>query len=229
MVTLNSRGDVTEREVLRLARTREDHTQQSLFRFLGPETIRGVSLLGVTPLGEEETQYIYMPAVGRVREISGTSKMGYFMGSDFAYEDLLPENTDRYEYSRGLDDYVDGTECYHITARPATSEVRATSGYEKRELWVTKDDFKIIKIDFFHQGDEPVKTLRLTDFRPIRAGSESQRPNSAQMRHHVNKTTSLFAIKNGKYNLKVNPAYFQQDSMQNWRTEFDTEIYKALE
>ena len=59
-----------------------------------------------------------MPALGQLRKISGSGQKGYFMGSDFAYEDLHPENPERYKYTRGLNDYFEGEECYTITARP---------------------------------------------------------------------------------------------------------------
>ena len=41
----------------------------------------------------EDDQWLYMPAYGqKLKRIAGGNKKGYFMGTDFSYEDLRPEN-----------------------------------------------------------------------------------------------------------------------------------------
>ncbi|MCG8375835.1 MAG: outer membrane lipoprotein-sorting protein [Chlorobiales bacterium] len=36
----------------------------------------------------EDDKWLYMPAMKKVRRISGASKNEYFMGSDFTYDDM---------------------------------------------------------------------------------------------------------------------------------------------
>lgn len=228
MVTLDGKGHVETKEVVRMFMTDSDDNQYSLLRFNAPEAITGVALLSKLSAGKDDEQFLFMPAMEMVRKIAGSSKKGYFMGSDFAYEDLLPENTDRYEYVRGINEYLDDTECYRVTAKSATSEFRTMTGYAKRELWITVDDFRLVRIDFYEREDTLLKTLRLNEFNPISEGSEAMQPSQARMTNHEKKTSSLFAVTKGKYNLDIPQEIFTVEAISDWSAKYNKEVEELL-
>ncbi len=229
MVTLDSRGNVDTKEVLRLFLEDETHAQYSLLRFLNPENIRGVALLSKQREEEEYEQVLYMPALEQLRKISGSGQKGYFMGSDFAYEDLLPENPERYEYKRGLNDYLEGAECYTITAKPVDDSIGSNTGYAKRDIWISQEDYTILKIDFFTTENQLLKTLRFTQFKMVVGKEGATLASRAEMTHHLKDTTSMIAVTRGIYQKADIKHFFNEESLRNWKTEYDEQIRDILD
>ena len=60
----------------------------SLTRFTEPADISGTGLLSHDRPGDENSQWIYLPALDRARRISASRKGGRFVGSDIFYEDM---------------------------------------------------------------------------------------------------------------------------------------------
>ena len=229
MVVLDNQGNVDTREVLRAFHTGKDGSDYSLLRFRSPEPVKGVALLSVLKKGSEDLQYLYMPALGNIRKISGSSKKGYFMGTDFAYEDLHPEDTSRYKYSRELDDSVDGVDCYLVTARPIDGKIENESSYAKRQLWISKADLRILRIDFYRTENQLLKTLRSTEFRSVSEGGAAERPVRMEMTHHANKTSSMFVVTKGIYDAELAEAFFSVESLKDWPADSEKDIFGALQ
>ncbi len=229
MVTMDSRGNIETKEVLRMFHEDGNGAQYSLLRFLNPENIRGVALLSKLENGDEYEQTLYMPALDQLRKITGSGQKGYFMGSDFAYEDLLPENPELYKYERGLDDYVDGMDCYKITARPVDEEISLNTGYAKREIWISHKNFTILKIDFYVSEEQLLKTLRFTQFKEATGKEGASLSTRAEMTHHLKETTSMIAVTKGVYEAAEIGYLLREESLQNWKSDFDDDIQKLLQ
>ena len=60
----------------------------NLIRFLDPEDIAGTGLLSLDKADGTTDQWLYLPALDRVRRISSDRKGGRFVGSDLYFEDL---------------------------------------------------------------------------------------------------------------------------------------------
>jgi len=224
MVTIDSRGNVDMREVFRLFHEDDRKTQYSLLRFVNPAAIRGVALLSKQEEGKTYEQTLYLPALGQLRKISGSGQKGYFMGSDFAYEDLLPENPGNYQYKRGLDDYVDDVQCFRITARPIDQESSESTRYAKREIWISRHDYTIIKIEFYISEEKLLKTLRFTQYKKVAGKNGSAMASRAEMTHHLKDTTSLIVVTNGVYESVEIENLLLTESLQNWKSEYDEQI-----
>ncbi len=224
MVTIDSRGNIETREILRLFHEDDRKTQYSMLRFINPEAIRGVALLSKQETGNAYEQTLYLPALGQLRKISGSGQKGYFMGSDFAYEDLLPENSRKYHYARGLDDYLDDVQCFRITARPIDQESTDSTGYAKREIWISREDYTILKIEFYIGEEKLLKTLRFTQYKKVPGKIGSSMASRAEMTHHLKDTTSLIVVTNGVYQSVEIENLLRTESLQNWKTENDEQI-----
>ena len=228
-VTIDRKGNITTQEVLYLAKTPEDGGRATLFRFREPPEITGVALLSKSDSAEGDMQYLFMPAFGRVRKIAGSGQKGYFMGTDFAFEDLQPENTSRYEYERGQDDYLDDIQCFRVTARPASDKAKKSSGYAKRELWISRKDYRILKVDFYKTESQLIKTLVFSEFEPVPNDDSLVLPRRLEMKHHVRKTASIFAVTKCNYNVPLPLDYFSEEAISNWKTEYDAATLSTLE
>ena len=67
--------------------------------FSKPRDIRGTALLthaNVEP--SDDDQWLYLPAVKRVKRISSSNRTGKFVSSEFSYEDLGSQEVEDYTY-----------------------------------------------------------------------------------------------------------------------------------
>ncbi|MBL4698745.1 MAG: outer membrane lipoprotein-sorting protein, partial [Phycisphaerales bacterium] len=71
---------------------------RSMTVFDRPGDIRGTALLSYTKILQPDDQWLFLPAIKRVKRISSSNKSGPFVGSEFAYEDLLSNEVERYTY-----------------------------------------------------------------------------------------------------------------------------------
>ena len=74
--------------VLRQARKFSPEGERSVTVVMSPDALKGVTFLVVEQQGKPHAQYLYLPALRRVRTISGPSSFEPFLNSDFAYADL---------------------------------------------------------------------------------------------------------------------------------------------
>jgi len=89
MTLVNSRGDTRVREIKQFVKDFGDEEKKIMF-FLSPADVRNTSFMNWSYDDESKSddQWIYLPALKRVKRISSDSNSDYFMGSDFTYDDL---------------------------------------------------------------------------------------------------------------------------------------------
>jgi hypothetical protein len=71
---------------------------KSLIIFNTPRDIEGTALLSHARILEPDNQWLYLPALKRVKRISSVNKSGPFVGSEFAFEDLTSLELNKYDY-----------------------------------------------------------------------------------------------------------------------------------
>jgi outer membrane lipoprotein-sorting protein len=154
------------REVTRMMRTRslevENDGDKSLVIFDTPKDVKGTAVLTYSHKKGNDDQWFYLPALRRVKRISSANRSGPFMGSEFAYEDISPEEVERYRY-----DYIDEQPCaealicYVIARYPVDKH----SGYTKQVVKIDKTHYRIHEINYFDRKGEKVKTLQRTQYK----------------------------------------------------------------
>ena len=66
--------------------------------FRTPRDIEGTALLSHAQILEPDNQWLYLPALKRVKRISSANKSGPFVGSEFAFEDFTALELNKYDY-----------------------------------------------------------------------------------------------------------------------------------
>ena len=97
MILKNAQGLKNKRKLViqKLERANGDKT---LIRFLYPLDIKDTKLLSYEKIGKDDKQWLYLPALKRVKRISSRNKSGSFMASEFSYEDIASQNYKNYSY-----------------------------------------------------------------------------------------------------------------------------------
>lgn len=171
LTIVDRRGGERHRELLiRLKKYPADRTRTILF-FLSPPDVKGVGFLQwADPHGKDE-QWLYLPELKRVRQISGGAKRESFVGTDFSYEDLAIISqaldwNERDAPARGLRlESLDGRDCHVIERTPAAKEL----AYSRLRLWLTVDDLTVLQFEMDDASSRLVKRLRLSDIRAVGA------------------------------------------------------------
>lgn len=152
-------------ESLRLIRVRTlevvDDGDKSLTIFDNPRDVKGTAFLTFSHKTGDDDQWLYLPALKRVKRISARNKSGSFMGSEFAYEDISSQEVEKYTYKWIRDETHEGLECFVFERYPVDKK---NSGYTRQVVWLDKDEYRVLKIDFFDRKDSLLKTFTATDY-----------------------------------------------------------------
>ena len=133
---------------------------KSLLLFSQPKEVKGTAFLNWDRIGGEvDDQWLYLPALKKVRRIRATDKSRSFQGSDFSYEDLSGRELDSDNYELIGEDSFNGTQCYKINAIPLEKDTQ----YSSRIIWIDKKNFLMKKIEFFDKKNNLFKILDIPD------------------------------------------------------------------
>ncbi len=154
MQLIDRNGNTSKREVSNYYLKTPEKLTKTMIVFLNPADVRGTGLLTWEQKGREDDQWLYLPASGKERRIAASGKKNKFMGTDFAYEDLRPENLETHTYNLVGSEAVGGKDCYVVEALPSTDQEKSESGYSKRKFWIRKDIFFTIKKEFYNKQDQ---------------------------------------------------------------------------
>lgn len=162
MKLVNKDGATKERRIVSYALTGKHDLSKLLVRFLAPRDVENTGLLTWEAKNGNDDQWLYLPATKRVKRIPAAGKKNRFMGTNFAFEDLRPENLQLHAYTFVGSERVEGWDCFVIEAAPATEKLLADSGYSKRTLWIRKDNYFTAKSAYYDKKGrlEKIATAR---------------------------------------------------------------------
>lgn len=127
----------------------------NLIRFTDPEDIAGTGLLSLDKADGNSEQWLYLPAMDRVRRISGDRKGGRFVGSDVYYEDLQERKPSEDRHRLVGTETINGVLCEILESIPIDPE---SSVYRKRLTWIDPNTLMAVRTDLFEKdGATPSK------------------------------------------------------------------------
>lgn len=166
VMTLTEKGrEPREREMYTLGVDRGGGERWTLTRFTSPSDIKGVGLLTKDYPGDENDQWLYLPALDRVRRVSSSRKGGRFVGSDLFFEDLRDREVDMDRHRLGGEEKVGNLLCKVLISVPADAD---NSVYTQRVSWVHPATLIPLRVDLYQAHSEhPVKRLTVKKIKRI--------------------------------------------------------------
>ena len=122
----------------------------NMMRFLEPEDIAGTGLLGVQKADGPTEQWLFLPALDRVRRIAGDRKGGRFVGSDLYFEDLEERKPSMDRHRLIGRETVAGVACEVLESVPVAA---SNSVYRRRVVWVDAANALALRVDYFERDD----------------------------------------------------------------------------
>ena len=186
MVLKNKKGH----ESVRMIRNRTLEVigdgDKSLSIFDQPRDIKGTASLTYSHGLKSDDQWLYLPALKRVKRINSRNKSGPFLGSEFAFEDIGSQEVEKFTYRLLREEKCGDWDCYVIERKPAYKY----SGYTRQIAWLDKAFYRVDKIDFYDRKNAHLKTLIYEGYQQYIG--HYWRPDKMLMQNHLTgKSTSL--------------------------------------
>ena len=134
---------------------------KSLVIFDSPRDVKGTAFLTHSKVLDPDDQWIYLPALGRIKRISSSNKSGPFMGSEFAYEDMSSREVGKYNYKWLRNEPCGSEDCFVVESYPQYEK----SGYTKLISWIDTSEYRAIKTEFYNRRGDLFKVLNFSDYK----------------------------------------------------------------
>lgn len=207
MILKNRIGEENIRK-LKIKKLENKNGDKSLIDFLYPLDIKDTKLLSYENIGYDDKQWLYMPALKRVKRISSRNKSGAFMSSEFSYEDISSQNYKNYTYEgEALNITIDDKNYYKITRIPKDKN----SGYSKQILYIDTKTFLASHGEYFDKQNRLLKKVEFTEYINIEG---IYRIKQIKMNNIQNKKSSILIWNDDKIKQKLKNNIFSKRALK---------------
>jgi outer membrane lipoprotein-sorting protein len=211
MTLKNKQGDSHTR-VMRITTLEvQGDGDKSLLSFDDPRDIKGTAFLSHTHSLTPDDQWLYLPALKRVKRISSSNKSGPFVGSEYAYEDLASQEVEKYKYKWLRDETVDGRESFVIERFPQYEH----SGYTRQIVWLDKEMYQPNKLEFYDRKNSMLKTLLFLDYQQYL--DQYWRPGRMEMTNNQTGKSTTLAWEDYKFKNGLTDRNFDKNTLKRAR------------
>ncbi len=212
MTLTNKKGGVRVREVVCYMKDYGD-TDKTVIVFRTPKDVAGVGYLmweyedAADGREKDADRWLYMPAMKKIRRISGSGSGDDFMGTDFTYEDIGDRGLSKDTFVLLGTENVGGTECRKV-------ECTAKNANEKnprRILWIRADNYLLQKAEFYDRQNNLQRTLTCSDIAMIDGiwTTGKMFMENVQTGH-----STLLEMKDVRYNVDIDDSLFTAAALE---------------
>lgn len=209
MVLKTGRGaQSTRRFTTKTLEERPNAVQKSVLEFEWPGDIRDTALLTHTYAGREDAQWLYLPAIGRVKKITGSGRSGSFVGSEFAYEDMVEQESANFTHVWLAEQPCPTGQgaCDVIQRQP-----RHRSGYSRQVVWIDQAAHRYQAIQYYDRRGQLLKTLTITGYRQYQG--RFWRPSRMVMVNHLTGKSTTLNWSNYRFDVGLSPNEFTRNAL----------------
>lgn len=184
---------------------------KSLTIFDNPRDIKGTAFLSFTHALVPDEQWLYLPALKRVKRISSSNKSGPFLGSEYAFEDLTSFEVAKYSYQYIKDEVVDAIDCFVIELTPKYKH----SGYTRELAWIDKERYIVTKIEYYDRKDSLLKTQLFKNYKQYL--NQYWRADEQIMTNHQNGKATVLLWEDYQFKVGLTDRNFDKNTLKRAR------------
>jgi hypothetical protein len=209
LTIVDKRGGERVRELELYERRYPGDETKTIVFFQSPAEVKGTAFLAYAHKGRAADQWLYLPELKRVRQITANTRKESFVGTDLSYHDLdlISEMTswteDDAASSLAAEEPVAGVACHHVELAPKREDI----GYKKVVLWLGKDDLVPRQIEFWEDGSDPKKRIKQSDVKSI---GPIPLPHAIDVETPANGTKTAIVIADVQFNQNLEDDLFTQ-------------------
>ncbi len=140
--------------------------KRTIIFYTEPTNVRGTGFLtfDYVDRGEDDDQWLYLPALRKIRRIPSSDRGDYFLGTDFTYEEIKKEQKvepEDYHFVAQGTEQVDGRELLVVEGTPSDEAIAKELGVSKvvwrvdPEIWMSR------KTDYYDRNGNHARTITL--------------------------------------------------------------------
>ena len=207
MQLINAHGDIVKRKMESKTLEVTGDGDRSLVMFLWPADVKGTKMLTWTHKSADDDQWLFLPALKRVKRINSRSKSGSFMGSEFSYEDIGGQEAEKFNYTFIKDDMLEGRKVW-VSERVSKDK---KSGYSKQVIWLDKEYQSPLKIEYYDRKKELLKTSKFTNYKKIK---KWWRVSEIKMENRQTKKKSIITWSKRKLGKSLSKSVFNKSRLK---------------
>lgn len=211
MILLLSADQEIEREMRQLSLEVSDDGDKSILVFDRPRDLKGTAILTHSHRIEADDQWLFLPALKRVKRISSADKSGPFMGSEFAYEDLSSQEVEKFRYNYLRDELLDNQPCFVVERIPKDPK----SGYSKQVVWFDQLHYRPMRITYYDRKGDLLKTMHLLGYQQYL--NKFWRPEEMQMENHQTGKQTILLFSNYAFQVGLDDSDFTRNALSRTR------------
>jgi outer membrane lipoprotein-sorting protein len=211
MLLKNRHGEESLRDMRNQTLEVENDGDKTLIVFEQPRDVKGTALLTFSHKAGDDDQWLYLPALKRVKRIASRNKSGPFMGSEFAYEDISSQEVEKYTYKFIKETQHEGQESFLVERYPVDSN----SGYTRQQMWIDKERYIPLKVDYYDRKNDLLKTLLFRGYQQYL--DKYWRADEMYMKNHQTGKSTLLSWKKYDFRSGLTEADFNKNSLKRAR------------
>lgn len=211
MTLINRSGKESVRRMRAMTLEVANDGDKSMIIFDEPADVKGTATLTFSHITEADEQWLYLPALKRVKRISSKNKTGAFMGSEFAFEDIGSQEVDKFTYKYLAEEQLDGVAVHKIEAYPTYKY----SGYTRLINYIDKERLVALKTEFFDRKDDLLKTLTLSDYEHY--DNKNWRANRLEMINAQTKKSTILEFSDYAFETGLKEKDFSSNALKKLR------------
>lgn len=190
--------------------------KRTVIFYLTPKNVKETAFLtyDYPQANLDDDQWLYLPAMRKVRRISASDRGDYFLGTDFTYEDIKKESKvsiEDYSWKNIGEEEIDGHHCIIVETLPVNDKVAKELGYSKVRSWV---DSKIWMIRQSKRWDIRGNELKTIYTRDIRLVQNIWTAYTIEVSNHKTGHTTRFLFSDINYSEGVKDNVFTQQGIR---------------
>ncbi len=218
MELIDRRGKSRVRETIGYRRYYGEEKRTMLF-YQSPSNVKGTGFLTYDyPQADiDDDQWLYLPALRKVRRISSSDRGDYFLGTDFSYEDIKKESriaAEDYTFTALGTEVVDGHLTYLVEGVPVNTEIAEELGYGRVQWRIDPKIWMSRKTEMWDVNGNPLKTIRTENIENVQGIWTSLKLSAV---NHKTGHSTIFTFSDVDYQAPVDDSMFEQRSLRRGR------------
>ena len=212
LTLIDKKGKERNREISSYT-MKDGTTDKTVLVFKTPKDVAGISYLSYDYPDKadgstvDSDSWIYLPAMKKVRRVSGSSKDDDFQGTDFTYDDIGTRSLSKDNFAILGEEKVDGFDCWILEAKAKDTKAKVS----RRVTWVDKKSYVVRKGEYYDKQNKLQKTLTCENIKQVKGYWTTQKMTMTNVQSN-HKT--IYEVKDLKYDEKVNESFFTVSALE---------------
>lgn len=211
MILIDAHGTQISRKMLGSFLEVKGDGDKGLIEFITPKDIKGTKMLTWSHRAEDDDQWLYMPAIRRVKRINSRNKSSSFMGSEFSYEDLSSQEVEKFTYK-----YLGKKQDKKLGKIMILEKTPINkSGYTKQIHYIVAKYKQANKIEYFDKKQTLLKKAIPSNFKKYTVGKKSfWRPGKITMVNIQTRKKSIMSWSKRKFAKSISAKTFTKSALK---------------